>query len=309
MKYKRKYKNLFVITFLLITAAVPLRPVHAQATDSEGFHILKKGSSRKFFRYRPGSPVIISGHRGGREMGYPENSLEGFSNVLRKMPAFFEIDPRLTKDSVIVLMHDATLDRTTTAKGSLNDYTYEELRDVRLRDFSGNPTACSIPTLEEVIVWSRGRTVVNLDRKDVPPEMIVDLVKRLRASAHLMLTVHNGTQAKYYHENLPKAMLSAFARTMKEYEDIASSGVPWKKMIAYVGPAITTENAELVSLLHSRGVRCMISVAPTHDRLPSAEERREGYLKEMACNPDIIETDLPLEVWNVMKEKQAAVNE
>lgn len=305
MKYKIKHKNLFVIAFLLITTAVSFRPVHAQATDPEGFHILKKGSSRKFFRYRPGSPVIISGHRGGREMGYPENSLEGFSNVLRKMPAFFEIDPRLTKDSVIVLMHDATLDRTTTAKGNLNDYSYEELGDVRLRDFSGNPTACSIPTLEEVIVWCRGRTVVNLDRKDVPPEMIVDLVKRLRASAHLMLTVHNGAQAKYYHENLPKAMLSVFARTMKEYEDIASSGVPWKKMIAYVGPSISAENAEIVRLLRSRGVRCMISVAPTHDRLPSAEERRDGYLKEIALDPDIIETDLPVEVWNIIGDNQS----
>lgn len=303
MKLKSKYKNLLLITFLLITAAVPLRPVHAQATDPEGFHKLIKGSSMKFFRYRPGAPVIISGHRGGREKGYPENSLEGFRNVLRQMPAFFEIDPRLTRDSVIVLMHDATLDRTTTAKGNLNDYTYEQLRDVRLRDFAGNPTAFSIPTLEEVIVWSRGRTVVNLDRKDVPPEMIVDLVKRLRASGHVMLTVHNGAQAKYYHEKLPKAMLSAFVRTMKEYEDIASSGVPWKKMIAYVGPAITTENAELVRLLHSRGVRCMISVAPTHDRLPEREGRRKGYLQELASNPDIIETDLPLEVWNVMKEK------
>lgn len=305
MKHKSKYKNLLLIAFLLITAALSLRPVHAQPTDPEGFHILKKGSSRKFFRYRQGSPVIISGHRGGREKGYPENSLEGFRNVLRQMPAFFEIDPRLTKDSVIVLMHDATLDRTTTAKGNLNDYTHEQLRDVRLRDFSGNPTDFSIPTLEEVIRWSRGRTVVNLDRKDVPPEMIVDLVKRLRASGHVMLTVHNGAQARYYHENLPKAMLSVFARTMKEYEDIASSGVPWKKMIAYVGPSISAENAELVRLLRSRGVRCMISVAPTHDRLSSAEERREGYLKEMARDPDIIETDLPVEVWNIIRDKQS----
>lgn len=49
-------------------------------------------------------------------MGYAENCIEGLENVLTQMPAFFEIDPRLTKDSVIVLMHDATLDRTTTGK-------------------------------------------------------------------------------------------------------------------------------------------------------------------------------------------------
>ena len=38
------------------------------------------------------------------------------------MPAFFEVDPRLTKDSVIVLMHDATLDRTTDATGNFFDF-------------------------------------------------------------------------------------------------------------------------------------------------------------------------------------------
>ena len=66
---------------------------------------------------------------------------------------FFEIDPRLTKDSVIVLMHDVTLDRTTNATGRLADYTWEELQDVSLKDSEGNVTSCRIPTLEGVIEW------------------------------------------------------------------------------------------------------------------------------------------------------------
>ena len=41
--------------------------------------------------------------------------------------------PRLTKDSVIVLMHDATLDRTTSGKGKLADFTWNELQQIRLQ--------------------------------------------------------------------------------------------------------------------------------------------------------------------------------
>ncbi len=79
---------------------------------------------------------------------YPENSIEGFQHVLSQMPAFFEIDPRLTKDSIIVLMHDATLDRTTDATGNLSDYTFSELQSVRLKDHEENVTSAKIPTLE-----------------------------------------------------------------------------------------------------------------------------------------------------------------
>src|SRR5690554_1062568 len=67
----------------------------------------------RFFAYGQGR-TIISGHRGTVEHGLAENCIEGMEAVLQHTPAFFEIDPRMTKDSVVVLMHDATLDRTTT---------------------------------------------------------------------------------------------------------------------------------------------------------------------------------------------------
>ena len=266
-------------------------------------NIAFKGKPQKFFKYKHDGSIIISGHRGGQEKGYPENSLEGFQNVLRQMPAFFEIDPRLTKDSVIVIMHDPTLDRTTTGKGLLADYTWEQLKSVRLKDNEKNETTYSIPTLEEVIKWSKGKTVVNLDKKDVPMEMIVALIKKLHAEDHVMLTVHNGQQARYYYDHFPHIMLSAFTRTMKEFEDIMASGVPGENMIAYVGPTINQENSKIVGLLHAKGVRCMISVAPTHDKLKTAADRQKAYLEEINKKPDIIESDIPTEIWKALHSR------
>ena len=116
-----------------------------------------------------------------------------------------------------------------------------------------------------------------------------------------MLTVHTGAQARYYYDRFPEILLSVFARNWKEYEDIAISGVPWKNMIAYVGPSINDENRKIVDLLHSHGVRCMISVAPTHDKLASADDRHSKYLMEIATHPDIIESDIPTEVNDALK--------
>lgn len=219
------------------------------------------------------------------------------------MPAFFEIDPRLTKDSVIVLMHDATLDRTTTGKGKVKDYTWEELQSLRLKDHSGKVTDCRIPTLEEVIVWSKGKTIINLDKKDVPMSMIAALIKKHRAEKHVMLTVHTGAQARYYYDRFPDIMMSVFARNMKEFEDISISGVPWENMIAYVGRTLTPENSKICEMLHAHGVRCMISVAPTHDKLPTVEERAAKYKEEIDKRPDIIESDIPTEVWKVLHSR------
>ena len=72
-------------------------------------------------------------------------------------------------------------------------------------------------------------------------------------------------------------------------------------MISYVGAVINEKNKEIVEVLHSKGVRCMVSFAPTHDRLVSKEERKNAYIKELNTKPDIIESDLPREIWSVIK--------
>ena len=260
-------KSCMVLRRGLVASLMFLLLSGIQSVSAQGkLHLLKFDDVtqlRDFFKYAGNGSIIVSGHRGGYEEGYAENCIEGLENVLKQMPAFFEIDPRLTKDSVIVLMHDATLDRTTTGTG----------------------------------------TIINLDKKDVPMAMIAALIKKHKAERHVMLTVHTGAQARYYYDRFPTIMMSAFARNMKEFEDLSISGVPWENMIAYVGHSITPENKKIVEMLHARGVRCMISVAPTHDRLPSKEERALKYKEEIDKKPDIIESDIPTEVWTVLQSR------
>lgn len=255
-----------------------------------------------YFQFTGNDPILIAGHRGGMVKGFPENSIATFENTLKHTPAFFEIDPRLTKDSVMVLMHDATLDRTTTGTGKLSDYTYEELKKFRLKDAEGNVTDFTIPTLSEVIEWARGKTVLNLDHKDVPLAMTAAMIKKHKADAFVMLTVHSAAEMQYYLTQNRNHTFSAFVRNMKEYEDYEKAGVPFTQMIAYIGPHVKPENKELYTLLNKKGTMCMISAASSYDKLKTAEERKAAYLAIAKDGASILESDLPIEAAEAVKE-------
>lgn len=278
----------------------------ASFVNGQKLHTINPADEKElhaFFKHDRKNVPIISGHRGTAIKGYPENSIEAMEYVLKHTPAFFEIDPRLTKDSVIVLLHDATLDRTTTGKGKLSDYNWEEIKQLRLKDIEGNITPYRIPTLAEAIEWARGKTVLNLDKKDVPLQMTADIIRKHKAGAFVMVTVHNAAQAKFFYDDDNRRMMSAHVKTEKAFKEYDSSGVPWGNMIAYIGSENKPENQQMFKLLHHRGVMCMISAAPVYDKLQTMEERAAAYRETFVQGADILESDLPVEVAAALKSQ------
>ncbi len=289
-------RKLIPIVFVLLTFCCK--------TNAQQLYTVKvpdTKSLQQFFKYTGKDIPLISGHRGCHVKDYPENSIEAMGYTLQNTPAFFEIDPRLTKDSVIVLLHDDTLDRTTTGKGKLADYTWEEVKQLRLKDREGRVTDYRIPTLEEAIRWARGKTILNLDKKDVPMEMTAAIIRRLNAGSFVMVTVHNARQAKFYYDDDPHRMMSAFVKTEKALREYEEAGVPWSNMIAYIGPENKVENQKLFKMLHERGVMCMISAAPTYDKLPDSAGRVQAYRETFIQGADILESDLPVEAAKAIR--------
>ncbi len=96
----------------------------------------------------PGNPpqTIITAHRGGAGL-MPENSLAAFENAIRLGADMVEFDVHLTRDREIVVIHDATLDRTTTGSGLVADHGLTELRAITLIGTDDEP----VPTLDDVI--------------------------------------------------------------------------------------------------------------------------------------------------------------
>ncbi|HMR20276.1 MAG TPA: glycerophosphodiester phosphodiesterase family protein, partial [Sphingobacterium sp.] len=168
-----------------------------------------------FYSYREGAAPIVQGHRGTRENGLPENSIAALEYVLQQMPAVFEIDPRLTKDSVIIVFHDATLDRTTNGTGKVIDHTWEELQQLNLKNKNGEVTEHKIPTLAEVFEWAKGKTALLLDKKDVPLKMIADIIREHDANNYVVSLVRSPEDAAFYFNDEPKRM---FAISFREPE-------------------------------------------------------------------------------------------
>lgn len=121
--------------------------------------------------------IMVVAHRGDWR-NFPENSLAAIQSCIDMGVDMVEIDVAFTRDGVPVLMHDKTLDRTTTGKGAISSKTYAQLKTLRLRDGLGRPTEHEIPTLEDALMLCKGRILVNLDKADNQiPELYPLLLK------------------------------------------------------------------------------------------------------------------------------------
>ncbi|PKA38858.1 glycerophosphodiester phosphodiesterase [Rhizobium sullae] len=90
--------------------------------------------------------VYIIGHRGGRNL-WPENSVSGFRKLSEMPVDGVEFDVHLTRSGELLVIHDATLDRTTDHTGPVCDLAPGEHKNVTLKDSDGD----AIPALEEVL--------------------------------------------------------------------------------------------------------------------------------------------------------------
>jgi glycerophosphoryl diester phosphodiesterase len=253
---------------------------------------------------------VISGHRGGAAAGYPENCIATFEHTLGATPAFFEVDPHLTKDSGIVLLHDATLERITTGHGKLNEYTLDQVEKLWLKDAEGKVTRYHLTTLEAAIKWAKGKAILNLDVKDVPLVMKAALVKKYDAFDRILFTVHTAAEARFFYDYDHRSRFSAFVMDEKELATYEAAGIPWQNMaIAYVGPLSKAENKGLYEHLHKRGVKVMVSAAPVYDKLDDRGRRAEAYRQILKDGADIIESDRPIEAAQAIGSLNTRANE
>ncbi|QNK63580.1 glycerophosphodiester phosphodiesterase family protein [Pedobacter sp. PAMC26386] len=107
----------------------------------------------------------------------PENSLWAIRKAAEIGADMAEIDLEMTKDSVLILLHDKTLDRTTTGKGKPGDYTLQEIKRFYLRDGLGSPTEMQIPTLAQVLSLAKDKITLNLDKGFDYINMVYPMIK------------------------------------------------------------------------------------------------------------------------------------
>ncbi|GGW23380.1 glycerophosphoryl diester phosphodiesterase [Arenibacter certesii] len=114
------------------------------------------------FKNKP-QRVLVAAHRATND-NYPENSLGAIKESILIGVDIVELDIRQSKDGELVIMHDRTLDRTTTGSGNVEDYTLKELKKLLLMHMDSVSTE-HIPTFEEVLQLTKGKILLDIDFK------------------------------------------------------------------------------------------------------------------------------------------------
>ena len=131
--------------------------------------------------------VAVAVHRGDWR-NYPENSIPAIESVIRLGADIVEIDLCLTKDSVLVLSHDRTVNRCLTGKGNVSDYTLAELKAMRLRRAHGVATdSLRIPTLREALECTKDRICVNIDKGYEYYDMVLAITEELGVTDQILI--------------------------------------------------------------------------------------------------------------------------
>ncbi|MEO1434759.1 MAG: glycerophosphodiester phosphodiesterase family protein [Bacteroidota bacterium] len=248
----------------------------------------------EFFEYRKDRIPLISAHRGGRGLrGYPENALETFEYVTSQIPAIIEMDVEMTKDSVLILLHDNTLDRTTTGQGPVKNFTWKQIQELRLVDDFNEITNFKVPLFEDVLQWADKRTILMVDiKKGVPYERVVDAIKKYGMNEYAVVITYSAGAAQRLHRLHPGLMLSVSMRNEEEVERLLKTGIPTRNMVAFTGTV--DSGPALYERIHQEGISCILGVLGNIDKKAEARGPRV-YRECLEHGADILATDRPLE--------------
>lgn len=121
-------------------------------------------------------PLVLA-HRGANKVA-PQNTLPAFKQAIQFNADGIETDVHLCKDGEIVICHNYTVDATSNGKGSIDEMTFAELRELDFGSyFSKDFNGVTLPTLAELLTLVKNMNLINIEIK--PPKKDNDLVKRV----------------------------------------------------------------------------------------------------------------------------------
>ena len=255
---------------------------------------VKKGQLRNWLKPENNDQPIISAHRGGRYYpGYPENALETFQYTLSQTPAMIECDVEMTSDSVLVLLHDRSLDRTTTGTGKIKEKPWSYVNQLQLIDDFGDTTNFKVPTLDEALKWSRKNALLELDvKRGVPFEKVIEAVKKNQVEDYVIIITYNIKDAQKVHTLNPSLMISIGIRNLEEFNKVKASGIPFDNLIAFTGTRLS--DPSLYQTIHKMNA---LTILGTMGNLDNKAKARSSNVYQDCVDKgvDVLATDRPIE--------------
>jgi glycerophosphoryl diester phosphodiesterase len=197
-------------------------------------------------------PFRILAHRGAS--GYaPENTFASFDLARTMHPEAIETDLRLTRDGVIAVFHDPTVDRMTAGSGKVEDFTYEELASLPIDgEHASNYPPQRIPRVEELLdrYWGRIPLCLEIKAQGVIEPLVSLLKRRGEMEGHVEFTSFEADAAHAIQAALPDAKVGMLVREFTPETIAQVARAEFAQICPWVG-ATTPDN---VAAAHALGL-------------------------------------------------------
>jgi glycerophosphoryl diester phosphodiesterase len=131
--------------------------------------------------------IVAISHR-GEHLHHPENTIAAYQRAIEAGADYFEVDVQTTSDGKLVLMHDSSVDRTTSAKGPIKSMTFDQIRALDAgAKFSPEFAGTKVPTFDEALDLAHGKIGVYVDTKNADPQQLVDTIVRHDMQDHVVI--------------------------------------------------------------------------------------------------------------------------
>ena len=257
--------------------------------------------------------VLVIAHRGDWR-GAAENSLRAFSNAIEMGCDIVEVDVRSTADGVLVVLHDATLDRTTEGKGEMASFTAKQITSLHLKNGCGRVVDNSyVPTFEQVLELCKNKAVIHLDKGYDHFRKVYELAKKHDMVEQIMFKTSNNPQrvkADYGDliDKLPYVPVVNLggAKSMEFIKGHIELGA---LAIECVIPKVTPEVLEQLEYIRNAGIKICIgsmwsSACGGHDDDAAVDnpDQNWGWILEQGASQ--IMTDRPCELLEYLRSKR-----
>jgi len=248
--------------------------------------------------------IKIAGHRSGFYFDHPESSLplmEFIEQQFDRDTLIAEVDLRISKNGTIYMMHDETVDRTTTGKGKVADLTDSELNKLFLKKETGEITDQHIPTFDDLLKFVEQRKInLMLDIKTPIHAEVYALLRQHNLESRALTLTFNMELTQKVSALSNKVTLSALIVTETDWQQFEKINLPVSKKVAYINANTPTDVIEQLKKNH---LKVMADVSETQNNSGKPLDKAEYRTKVKQQQLDILITDYPIEALGAFNKK------
>jgi len=231
--------------------------------------------------------IWVVAHRGAKNIA-PENTIAAFEAAAKLGANYVELDVRTSKDGELILMHDATVNRTTNGKGTVRDLTFAGIRTLD----AGNGE--KVPTFREALLWGKKRKVrIDIDHKDGSVEDIARVIHQTGMIGNVVIE-GNRQNLKRFSELLPGVDTMPKVNSTADINEVC-------RLLKTSVVRLSTE--QLVDPQAVHAVRaCPARVSYT---ILGKTDNEEEMRRIVALGAELIETDHPEVLSKIRRQMKA----